>query len=305
MTEPITRDEDGDILYEFSVRFRDAVAWHTRGRLDLFFRLQFPDAENHVPDRDDTFHRLDIFTVIDDAIPSDVADHPLTATLRVRMGRLLDEATEALALSASEDLQPARFLRLTAAMRKLDIAINHFNASLAASLSDVDELTGLLNRAALDRDIGREVAQSRRTGIPFSVAILDADHFKHVNDDHGHAFGDFVLEELAERLEDSLRPRDRVYRYGGEEFLVLLPETPLDEAVRAVERLRKAVCAEPIADGTALAHQTISAGVAEVSADEGADAVLERADKALYKAKEDGRNRVVASRARNGDGRNG
>lgn len=305
MTEPITRDEDGDILYEFSVRFRDAVARHMRGRLDLFFRLQFPNAEDHVPDSGDIFRRLDIFTILDDRLPSEIAGHPLTATLRVRMARLLNEVTEALALSASEDLPPARFLRLTAAMRKLDIAINRFNAGLAASLTDVDELTGLFNRAALDRDIDREVAQSRRTGIPFSVAILDADHFKHVNDDHGHAFGDFVLEELAERLEDSLRPRDQVYRYGGEEFLVLLPETPLDKAVQAVERLREAVCAEPIADGAALAHQTISAGVAEVSADEGADAALERADKALYKAKEDGRNRVVASRARDGDGRNG
>ena len=105
-----------------------------------------------------------------------------------------------------------------------------------------------------------------------------------------------MLEELADRLADSLRPRDQIYRYGGEEFLVILPEAPLDRAVQAVERLRKAVCAEPMVDGTTRTDQTVSAGVAEVSTDEDADAALDRADKALYEAKEGGRNRVVARR---------
>ena len=141
MTEPITRDEDGGILYEFSVRFHDAVARHTKVRLDLFFRLQFPDAEDRVPDSADIVRGLNIVQVLDDGMPEDISGHSLTAALRRRTAGLLENATGALAQSASGDLNPARFLHLTTAMRKLDIAINRFNAGLAASLTDVDELT--------------------------------------------------------------------------------------------------------------------------------------------------------------------
>lgn len=110
--------------------------------------------------------------------------------------------------------QPA-FLELTAALRRLDVALDRLDNAITVSLTHVDELTGLLNRSAMERDLEREHAQARRTGRPLSVAMVDADHFKRVNDDHGHGFGDTALEVLAERVEACLRPRDRVNRSGG------------------------------------------------------------------------------------------
>ncbi|CAA7625912.1 GGDEF domain-containing protein [Magnetospirillum sp. SS-4] len=295
MTDPITMDEDSDVLHAFNARFREAIAQHAIGRLDLFFRLQFPDAGDLAADKTDIVHRLDMLLALEKDAPADIMQHPLADNLRARLAKLIEQASAALEASESGGLEPTHFLRLTSSMRKLDVVVNRLMAGISASMTDVDELTGLLNRAALDRDIEREHAQSKRTEVPLSIAMVDADHFKNVNDDFGHAFGDFVLEEISDRFKGSLRPRDRVYRYGGEEFLVILPETPLDKAMTVLERLRKAVCATPVKEGDNEILQTVSAGVAELGMEEQPEAAIERADQALYQAKEAGRNRVMAS----------
>lgn len=159
-------------------------------------------------------------------------------------------------------LTHGRFRSLAAAIRRLDRALDRFYAALTVSLTGVDELTGLFNRAAMERDLGRELAHAQRNHSPLCVAMVDADHFKKLNDSLGHAFGDTVLEELAIRFEASLRPHDRVYRYGGEEFLVMLPETSLRDAIRVIDRLREAVSETVIAEGGNEVSQTGSAGVA-------------------------------------------
>ncbi|RZS91358.1 diguanylate cyclase (GGDEF)-like protein [Motilibacter rhizosphaerae] len=157
-----------------------------------------------------------------------------------------------------------------------------------------DALTGLRNRHSLDAELPVEFTRSRRYDRPLSVALLDVDHFKRVNDTAGHAVGDAWLRLVGGIVLDGLRTSDSAYRYGGEELVVVLPETDLDAAVLVAERLREAVaaCAGPKAYPTV----TVSIGVATVNhAMAGYEDVLAAADAALYAAKRSGRNRVVHS----------
>nr|WP_145545057.1 GGDEF domain-containing protein [Variovorax boronicumulans] len=153
-----------------------------------------------------------------------------------------------------------------------------------------DPLTGGLNRQALMDSLERERARSARTGQPFSVAMLDVDHFKKINDSHGHPTGDRVLVHLCRRMSALVRPNDVVARYGGEEFVIVMPETTLGAAWQAGQRiLTQAVQV----DGQPLPPFTISIGLAQwSSADNSVETVIARADAALYAAKANGRNRV-------------
>ena len=160
---------------------------------------------------------------------------------------------------------------------------------LAAS----DPLTGLPNRRLFDATLDREIARARRSGSPLAVGLIDVDHFKAVNDEHGHQVGDQVLCELAAALRGALREEDVVARYGGEEFVVLLPDAAADAAVMVAERLRAAV-----ATGVSRLPITISVGVAALDPGSGGAGVVARADAALYEAKRSGRDRVVLWRPR-------
>ena len=155
----------------------------------------------------------------------------------------------------------------------------------------VDGLTGMLNRRALHERLAELAAQAAHSQQPIAVIAGDLDHFKQVNDTHGHATGDAVLVDVAYRLRKRLRAFDLAYRSGGEEFLVVLPGATVERAAELAEELRAAIAADPVA-GLAI---TMSFGVA--GSDGGAfdaDAVLAAADVAMYDAKAEGRNRVVA-----------
>jgi diguanylate cyclase (GGDEF)-like protein/PAS domain S-box-containing protein len=159
-----------------------------------------------------------------------------------------------------------------------------------------DELTGLYNRRHFLELAEAEITRVRRTGAPLSVAMLDIDHFKRVNDFFGHAAGDQVLRELARAMRESLRGSDVPARHGGEEFVVLLLDTPLDGAMAVTERLRERVGGNEVALGQGrVARITVSAGVAELAPGERLEALLERADEALYRAKASGRDRIMSS----------
>jgi len=171
-------------------------------------------------------------------------------------------------------------------------------ASLAKALTD--GLTGLYNRHYLGEHLGGLARQAETEGRPLSVALLDADHFKAVNDTHGHAVGDEVLQEIARRLTRNLRGFDFVARYGGEEFLVVMPDSPIEAAARVAERLRGAIAnvAVPAEGGRVLLQVTASFGVASFGgAGDTVEAMLDRADQALYDAKRSGRNRVAVDQA--------
>jgi diguanylate cyclase (GGDEF)-like protein len=162
-------------------------------------------------------------------------------------------------------------------------------------LSRTDALTGLRNRRHVEEYLARLVSLARRHAEPIAVLVADIDHFKSVNDRHGHDAGDAVLREVAGRMVDSVRLEDMVGRWGGEEFLVVLPNTAAQGAAELAERLRQVVAGEPcrLPDGGTL-PVTISLGCA-ASVIDSAAALVKAADEALYEAKESGRDRVVVA----------
>ncbi|HEY2455898.1 MAG TPA: GGDEF domain-containing protein [Candidatus Acidoferrum sp.] len=165
-------------------------------------------------------------------------------------------------------------------------------------LATSDPLTGLFNRGYVDDRLGTELSRARRYGTRLTIAVIDADRFKWLNDTHGHALGDVVLRKIGEILRSSFRQSDTAGRYGGEEFLVILPETDLETAQQKLEALREKVASTPIAvtkRGEEISL-TISAGLASFPED-GRDAgeLFALADRRMFQAKREGRNRVVTS----------
>ena len=163
----------------------------------------------------------------------------------------------------------------------------------AQRLSTTDALTGLWNFRYLSMSLAREIERSTRFQRPLAVLMLDLDHFKQVNDQHGHARGDAVLRELAQRVQEQIREVDTFARYGGEEFVVVLPETTVEGATQLAERICVAVRREPFhTDGEEPLTVTVSVGGAAFPAHGSSAATLMRAaDRALYVAKNEGRDR--------------
>jgi len=155
-----------------------------------------------------------------------------------------------------------------------------------------DALTGVFNRRYVENVLSKEVERAGRHGRPLAVAILDADNFKRINDTRGHQTGDEVLRAITERCRNTLRSHDVFGRYGGEEFVIVFPETNLDEAGLVAERLRAAVADEPFKVGDDTLGVTVSIGLAAYTPGHDMDKLLQRADAALYTAKQNGRNLV-------------
>ena len=204
-------------------------------------------------------------------------------------GALADQAALALAAVERRQLEEDGARVRTELVRTRELALQ-------------DELTGLANRRALEQMLANEVERAQRHGRPLSILMADIDHFKAINDTHGHRAGDEVLRELARVLADKLRSIDRAARYGGEEFCVLMPDTPAEEARRVAERIRRAVEAHTFVveseDGEPPIglRLTVSAGVAGLPEDAATlEALVDAADRALYDAKRQGRNRVVVA----------
>jgi diguanylate cyclase (GGDEF)-like protein len=159
----------------------------------------------------------------------------------------------------------------------------------------LDPLTSLLNRRHFFDQAQKELDRSRRYNRPLSILMLDIDYFKRVNDQYGHLVGDRVIIEVSRRIKDTLRKIDLACRYGGEEFAILLPETPLVQATMVANRLGRAIGSQPVIKTEYEISITVSLGVASFEHDSPVtvDAMLDRADKALYAAKQNGRNQVV------------
>ncbi len=158
-----------------------------------------------------------------------------------------------------------------------------------------DQLTGALNRRGLDEAIDRELKRADRNNAPLSVALLDIDNFKKLNDTLGHQAGDRALTHLTKVIKESLRPTDAVGRYGGEEFIIILPDTELASAVEAIQRLQRDLTKKFFLHNNERVLVTFSAGVALCGENEDQVDLVGRADKAMYQAKQAGKNRVVAA----------
>ncbi|MCW5657299.1 MAG: GGDEF domain-containing protein [Burkholderiaceae bacterium] len=215
----------------------------------------------------------------------DLAELQALRTLDAQRTQLLH--TQALAL--------ALFVALLGAAVWFGVQKRH-EARRLGTLAMGDELTGLLNRRALLQRLDAELQRARRNRHPVSVLMVDADHFKSINDTHGHAAGDQVLRHLAALLTKALRAGDWVGRLGGEEFLAVLPDASLDHTRSIAERMREAVAASPCPTPRGALALTVSIGAASHRGDgESSEALLQRADGALYAAKSQGRNRVCVA----------
>ncbi|MBX7150514.1 diguanylate cyclase [bacterium] len=208
---------------------------------------------------------------------------------------------EGLDCGADEYLtKPYDMSELTARIRSM-LRIKQLNDSLRQAnkqleeLSVTDELTKLYNRRYINRKLEDEYRRAARYKRPLSVLMFDADHFKSVNDTYGHAFGDIVLKEIAKIILDTARLVDICGRFGGEEFILILPDTDIDRSFIVGDRIRKNVETHEFKDAVNSINRTISVGVAAIPDDRITDEfqLVEWADKALYEAKQTGRNKVI------------
>ncbi|MCR6686635.1 diguanylate cyclase [Pseudoxanthomonas sp.] len=217
------------------------------------------------------------------------------ADLGHRLEDVLDDTTrlQEQALRSLEQMRTAREEVDTAEARVRELESQLRDVS---ELVATDPLTGALNRRGFEDLYGRELARAEREGHPLALAVLDLDNFRRLNADHGHAGGDAALRHVVEVVAASLRATDALVRYGGEEFVLLLPDTPLAEAVETVQRLQRALAAQPLRHEGKRVAVHFSAGVAVRNLGEDRENLVRRADRAMYEAKDAGRNRVVAAR---------
>lgn len=213
----------------------------------------------------------------------------------------LDRKAEILARGASDyvtkpfhEKELLARVRIHTKLKRLQDELREMNARLEA-LSVTDALTGLANRRLLISRLDEEVRRARRTRAPLAVIMIDIDHFKEVNDTHGHAMGDVVLRNIGTMLNANLRTTDLAARYGGEELTLVLPYTDGPAAIQVAEQLRQKFAALDHLLGAATIRKTVSMGVSArggQAAMPDAEGLLNKADEALYRAKQGGRNRV-------------
>ena len=223
-------------------------------------------------------------------------EQPRRDVLADREGRAAEVARVADAGFVQAQLRPD-LLRDQVAAANQSVAVLQRELAETSELVRIDPLTGALNRKGLDEALEREMARMQRMGTRLCIAVLDIDNFKQINDSHGHLVGDEVLRHIATVLRETLRGNDSVVRFGGEEFVLLLPGINVEEAQSVVSRLQRELTRRFYLANAQKLLLTFSAGVTCFEADEQPSAVIDRADKAMYAAKHAGKNRVMVVEA--------
>ncbi|MCP3869244.1 MAG: diguanylate cyclase [Gammaproteobacteria bacterium] len=226
------------------------------------------------------------------AMASDLGD--LKQTISLYLGQLQDRLQEQSQLGQRREKD---FESSISQLKERIVEMEQESETLRQQVVDArsaayrDGLTGLYNRLAFDKRIDEEISRCKRYGSALSLLLLDADHFKKVNDNYGHKAGDKVLQVIGMLMGQVTRESDFPARYGGEEFVILLPETDLEGSIRVAEKLRLAIEKKPFHSNDSRVTITISCGLSVFRKSDSIESLFERADKALYKAKETGRNR--------------
>lgn len=222
-----------------------------------------------------------------DGLAAAIHDHGATRAVdhAARLDGLLATTTEILSIVRASQKE---LLDTRQSLDRIKIELDENRKMLGQ-----DPLTGTDNRRSMESILEREIAHSRREGEPLAVAMIDLDHFKRINDQYGHAAGDAALIHLTTLANAVLRGNDAFIRYGGEEFVLVLPGTALQGGVFAAERLQSLLARRPLLYVDKRIAMTFSAGVAVLAPDEEQHRLLQRADAALYEAKRSGRNRVM------------
>jgi len=211
---------------------------------------------------------------------------------RFNMTRREKEQAQLAALKAQQNLVE----NLQNSERKLEEQVRQRTEELLVKnreleqLSITDQLTGIYNRLKSNQLLNSEIERSKRYAIPMSLLLLDVDHFKSINDNYGHPAGDSVLTDIASLLKQHSRVTDSIGRWGGEEFVIICPETPLEGAEQLAESLRKTIAAQSFSINKPV---TVSIGITSLRDDDSLESLMERVDRALYQAKENGRNCVA------------
>lgn len=203
------------------------------------------------------------------------------------------QTTRAMAEEASKERDELKNLQTHAMATEAEIAKLQQDLLIASNSARHDPLTAALNRKGLDEALAREIAIMRRKETPLSVALLDIDNFKKINDNLGHDSGDAALIHLVSIVRQSLRPADSLARYGGEEFVILMPDTELEDGIKAMKRFQRELTKKFFLAGSEKVLITFSAGVAQFAPDEAGAEAIKRADQAMYLAKRAGKNRVL------------
>lgn len=245
--------------------------------------------------------RLATMTDSTDAFGAEMEQHASTIEQAKSLAELtpvlkqVASATRAIAqksMAARDELQG---MRQQALATEVELVKLHQELDRVSAQARHDVLTGALNRKGLEEALDRELSVLRRKASALSIAMLDIDNFKRINDERGHATGDEALSHLATVARGCMRPQDTLARYGGEEFVILMPDTPLDSGIEAMTRLQRELTKQFFLSGSEKVLITFSAGVAQFAVDEDRDSALRRADKAMYMAKRAGKNRVLGA----------
>jgi len=278
----------------FYVNFGEALVKHHDGRLNLFYMLQYNDSRCRIKnDYNLLLQKLDFSSALD-LSNTQVAHHQRLVNIQRNLSNLLDYVRYTLDELECNDIKKNSYRHLITLMKRLDRSIETFRKEISNNLTYLDELTGLLNRSAMEKDLTELIELNNEQPIITSLSLIDIDYFKLINDEYGHAVGDEILESIADIIQSSLRDTDSAYRYGGEEILIVLKDSPIDDSVAAMQRLR-----EKISDYVFISYEielsvTVSIGVTPIkSSDKVSRDTLIRADECLYSAKDNGRNQVV------------
>lgn len=264
--------------------------WHNRIVRTMIARLH-PDAADISPDA----HRHCLFGEWYEGLQTRMMrEHPSFIALGEAHQQMHRTATRLLQrLLEARPISPEEIDEFTSARDRMKLQLQSWRQELVDVLQNSDPLTGARNRLTMLADLRHQHALVQRGAQQCAIALLDVDNFKDVNDRFGHLAGDTVLAYTVQTIESMIRPYDRIYRYGGEEFLLCLPNVSVEEAVHLAKRLRKAIAANDIEtdDGRAF-RITASFGVAALESSGTVEQAIDKVDKALYLAKSRGRNRV-------------